>query len=198
VPILEFTGAPGSPGRKPGLDQETQDVETHLPAEQSRARPPSRLSRAHGHQGRPDHPEPPPRHRPQEALGLSPEPSSRLSRLGLLTVLTRRADFLAAARARRRSSAGFTLQARRRSAEEAGEGVRVGFTCSKKVGNAVARNRAKRRLRAAAREILGAAGRPGWDYVLIGKAGETAALPFERLTGDLAAALEAVHAERRS
>lgn len=78
------------------------------------------------------------------------------------------------------------------------EGVRVGFTCSKKVGNAVARNRAKRRLRAAAREILGPAGRPGWDYVLIGKAGETAAIPFERLTGDLAAALEAVHAERRS
>jgi ribonuclease P protein component len=113
-------------------------------------------------------------------------------------VIARRADILAAARARRRSAAGFTLQARRRAADEAAEGIRVGFTCSKKVGNAVARNRAKRRLRAVARAVLAEAGQPGWDYVLIGKAGETAALPFERLTADLAAALTAVHGERRS
>ena len=117
--------------------------------------------------------------------------------LGSLTVLARRADFHAAARGRRRSAQGFTLQARRRATEEAAEGVRVGFTCSKKVGNAVARNRAKRRLRAAARAVLAVAGRPGWDYVLVGKPVETAALPFDRLVADLAAATEAIHEERR-
>ncbi len=117
--------------------------------------------------------------------------------LGSLTVLARRADFLAAARGRRRSAQGFTLQARRRATEEAAEGVRVGFTCSKKVGNAVARNRAKRRLRAAARAVLAVAGRPGWDYVLVGKPVETAALPFDRLVADLAAATAAIHEERR-
>ncbi len=118
--------------------------------------------------------------------------------MAALVTLTRRADFLAAARARRRSTGAFTLQARRRSADEAPGAVRVGFTCSKKVGNAVARNRAKRRLRAAAREVLPAAGRPGWDYVLIGRPELTAAREFALLVADLGAAVEAVHAERRA
>jgi ribonuclease P protein component len=113
-----------------------------------------------------------------------------------LVTLTRRADFLAAARARRRSTAGFTLQARPRGPEEPSDALRVGFTASKKVGNAVARNRAKRRLRAAARAVLPAAGRPGWDYVLIGRPEITATLPFERLVADLAAAVAAAHAAR--
>ena len=111
--------------------------------------------------------------------------------------LTRRADFLAAARARRRATPAFTLQARRRAPAEAAhvppEGLRVGYTCSKKVGNAVARNRARRRLRAAAREVIPAFGRPGWDYVLIGRPTETAARDFRLLCDDLRAALAAVH-----
>jgi ribonuclease P protein component len=48
---------------------------------------------------------------------------------------------------------------------------RVGITVSRKVGNSVQRNRARRRLRAAAREALPEAGLPGMDYVLIGRAG---------------------------
>lgn len=107
--------------------------------------------------------------------------------------LTRRADFLAAARARRRSTPAFTLQARRRPPEQAPGQLRVGYTCSKKVGNAVARNRAKRRLRAAAREVMPTLGRPGWDYVLIGRPGVTAARDFVLLCDDLRAALGAVH-----
>ena len=59
-----------------------------------------------------------------------------------------------------------------------GAALRVGFTSSKKVGNAVARNRAKRRLRALARAVLAAEGRAGWDYVLVGRPGDHRRLPF--------------------
>ncbi len=112
-----------------------------------------------------------------------------------LAGLRRRADFLAAARARRAGTPGFLLQARRREAAEADpDTARMGFTCSRKVGNAVARNRAKRRLRAIAREVLPEAGRPGWDYVLVGRAGATAERPYPLLVADLRHALGRVHA----
>ena len=88
----------------------------------------------------------------------------------------------------------FLLQARRRAPEEGVPGIRVGFTCSKKVGNAVARNRAKRRLREIARLVLPEAGHDGWDYVLVGRRDETAARAFTALCDDLRAALTAIHA----
>ncbi|TNF19187.1 MAG: ribonuclease P protein component [Rhodobacteraceae bacterium] len=112
-----------------------------------------------------------------------------------LRVLSKRRQFLAAARARRQGTAGFLLQARDRRDDDPAIGV--GFTCSKKVGNAVARNRAKRRLREIARLELPDLGRPGWDYVLIGKAGETAARDFADLRGDLRHALRKVHGPER-
>lgn len=105
--------------------------------------------------------------------------------------MRKRADFLAAARARRQGTASMMVQARKRG--EDGLGTRVGFTCSKKVGNAVARNRAKRRLRAAAHEVLPVSGLNGWDYVLIGRADVTAERPFEALKGDLIHALKKLH-----
>ncbi len=108
-------------------------------------------------------------------------------------VLRRRGDFLRATRARRQVLPGFVLQARKRAPGEAGEGIRVGFTCSKKVGNAVARNRARRRLRETARLVLPTHGRPGWDYVLIGRAGVTAQRPFTLLLADLRSALKKIH-----
>lgn len=121
----------------------------------------------------------------------------------MIETLKKRPDFLAAARARRQPRPAFVLQARRRgdgdgAADTAAGGViRVGFTCSKKVGNAVARNRAKRRLREAARSVLPEAGHAGWDYVLIGRRDTTAARDFAGLCADLREALAAIHAPRR-
>lgn len=109
-----------------------------------------------------------------------------------LTVLAKRADFLAAAGAGRISTPAFTLQYRERKTGEA-DGIRVGFTCSKKVGDAVARNRAKRRLRELARLTLPKHGKDGFDYVLIGRRQETAAREFVAMKTDLRSALERAH-----
>ena len=113
----------------------------------------------------------------------------------VLETLRNRPDFLRAASARRQATPGFLLQARHRAAGEiaAQSAIRVGFTCSKKVGNAVARNRAKRRLRALTREVLPAAARPGWDYVLVGRKDITAERDFAALKADLARALANLH-----
>ena len=82
-------------------------------------------------------------------------------------VLTRRADFLAANRGTRVARPGFVLLTR---PNEAG-GMRYGITVTKKIGNAVVRNRMKRRFRALLRELLPEGGLAGSDHVLIGREG---------------------------
>ncbi len=71
--------------------------------------------------------------------------------------------------------------------------MRVGFTVSRKVGNAVARNRARRRLRAAVDRVMPTRARPGYDFVVIGRAG-TLTRPFDSLVGDLTTALHGLDA----
>ena len=109
--------------------------------------------------------------------------------------LKQRKDFLRAARGRRQHGPAFVLQGIDRRDDSTA--VRVGFTCSKKVGNAVARNRAKRRLREAAWRVLPEAAQPGWDYVLIGRRETTAALPFHELLLSLKTAMHNLHKVQR-
>ncbi|WP_120633881.1 ribonuclease P protein component [Ruegeria sp. EL01] len=113
-----------------------------------------------------------------------------------LIVLKNRSDFLNAARARRQGTSSMMVQARKRAPDEA-PGIRVGFTCSKKVGNAVARNRAKRRLREVARAVLPVQGLDGWDYVLIGRADATAERSFDALLNDFQYALRKLHSVKK-
>ena len=97
-----------------------------------------------------------------------------------------RPDFLAAAKALACARGAVTAQARDR--RDGSPTIRIGFTATKRIGNAVARNRCKRRLREAARLLAPLHGRPGCDYVFIARGG-TAARPWARLLDDMKSAL---------
>jgi ribonuclease P protein component len=101
--------------------------------------------------------------------------------------------FLAAAKADKQVRRGLIVQARQRAADEpSATAIRFGLTASKKIGNAVTRNRARRRLRALAQEILPRHGRPGFDYVMIGRV-HTGPRRWSALQNDLRSALKALH-----
>ena len=86
-----------------------------------------------------------------------------------MATLTRRKDFLAANAGRRAAMPGFVLLVRDRT--DGDPLMRIGYTVTKKIGNAVVRNRMKRRLRALARDLLPDGGVRGADHVLIGRNG---------------------------
>jgi ribonuclease P protein component len=111
-----------------------------------------------------------------------------------IETLKNRPDFLRCASARRQGTAGFMVQARAR--DDGKMLIRVGFTASKKIGNAVARNRAKRRLREIARAVLPIFGQAGWDYVIVAKPQATILREFAALKSDLQTALSSLHRHR--
>ena len=127
--------------------------EAHLPTQQPRPQAPARVPVPHGNPGRPQGAERSPRTRPQEAQRL--------------TVIKKRADFLAANAGKRAPTPGFILLVRDR--EDSDPAIRVGFTVTKKIGGAVIRNRMKRRFRALAREVLPIKGFAGSDHIMIGR-----------------------------
>lgn len=102
-----------------------------------------------------------------------------------ISVLTKRADFLSANRGLRVARPGFVLLAR----PNGGEGVRYGITVTKKIGNAVVRNRMKRRFRELLRVALPTSGLPDHDHVLIGREGGVER-DFSQMAAELAIALE--------
>jgi ribonuclease P protein component len=158
--------------------------EAHFSAKQSRACPPPRFPPAHVNRCWPQYPERPPRAWPQEAVGLTPETAGRDMRG--YSIIKKRADFLAANRGKRYATPGFVLLVRDR--QDGDPAKRLGITITKKVGNAVVRNRMRRRFRELAREMLGDKGKAGADHILIGRDGGIER-DFGELRADLAKAL---------
>ena len=110
--------------------------------------------------------------------------------------ITVRRDYLRTAKGRRAARPTLVLQA---IPQKAGlsDTPRVGFTCSKKVGKAVQRNRARRRLTHAARDVMSQNAKPGFDYVVIGRSA-TVEADFADIVRDLESALRSVHKPIRS
>jgi ribonuclease P protein component len=104
--------------------------------------------------------------------------------------LKTRAEFLACAKAPSCARGAVVIQAMAQPGRQPPHplSIGVGFTATKRIGGAVVRNRAKRRLREAARLLLPAHGRPGHDYVLIARQG-AAERPWPRLLDDVKSAL---------
>ena len=107
--------------------------------------------------------------------------------------LIRRADFLATAAGSKAPAGAFVLQARARGDSGA---ARVGFTVTRKSGNAVERNRIRRRLRDIVRRSGATAMQTGHDYVLIGRRRALNA-PFDKMTDEFTRALRRVHAQSK-
>jgi ribonuclease P protein component len=111
--------------------------------------------------------------------------------------LTRRPEFLRVAASRRRwATPGLILQAADTPSSAPESPFRMGFTASRKVGGAVQRNRARRRLKAAAAAVMPAHAARGMDYVLVARA-ETVSRPYPGLLADLEAALRRLRLWRK-
>ena len=126
-------------------------------------------------------------------LGIDKENNLEKNKLNVVSIkrLKNRSDFLRTAKGKMVHKKAFVLQGRSRS--DSSINIRIGFTCTKKVGNAVLRNLAKRRLREVAQNIFPNNGVDGWDYVLVGKKDFTAKLNFEMMPKDLTQALQQIH-----
>jgi len=156
-------------------DDQGMSDEADFSAEQPGAGAPARLPRADGDGGRAQRAPRAPGPRPQEAVGV--------------ITLTKRRDFLAANSGKRAPTPAFVLLVKPRDDGDAT--MRIGYTVTKKIGNAVVRNRIKRRFRALARDILPVSGVAGADHVLIGRS-DGLTRDFAQLRADLTKALAKV------
>lgn len=176
-PTTDLTWRGGNPISPPAFPTpfEVSTREAYLPAEQARAQAAPWLPLAHGDRRRPQGDCRPSQSRPQAAFGLS-------RALHRVVRLQRRPEFLAAARGRKAVASSFVLQACPRPSDDTVTGV--GFTVTRKIGGAVVRNRTRRRLREAARQVPVELLAPGFNYVLVAR---PAALtcPFQQLRSDL-------------
>jgi ribonuclease P protein component len=109
--------------------------------------------------------------------------------------LKRRAEFKAVAGGKRVSRSGFVLQALRAADAPVDRPARVGFTVTRKIGNAVVRNRIRRRLREAVRAAASHA-EPATDYVLVGRS-PALTLQFRQLVTDLEGGFAALARDRK-
>jgi len=149
--------------------------EAHFSTEQSGSGTSARLPPALGNGRGPEH--------------SACTPGTRAQKAERLTTIAKRRDFLAANSAKRATTTGFILQVRERNDDSAAK--RAGFTVTKKVGNAVTRNRMKRRLRALARDVIAERGVAGADHILIGRVGQVER-DYDKLKADLIYALNKV------
>jgi ribonuclease P protein component len=169
--------------------------ETHISAEQADPQASARLPVSHGHGRRPQgHCQSSPLG-PQAPVGLAGvrflvTPAGSGLRAGRLP---NRRDFLRVQGGQRCVMPGFVLQAAPTPADRPEAAARVGYTVSRKVGNAVERNRVRRRLREIVRQVIPGQARDDFDYVLVGR---QAALDrdFADLRRDLVAALKRLRA----
>jgi ribonuclease P protein component len=169
--------------------------ETHLSAEQADSQASPWLPVSHGHGRRSKGYCQPPPFGPQAPLGLTGSgalvtPAGSGLRPGRLP---NRRDFLRVQDGQRCAKTGFVLQAAPVPADFGPAAARVGYTVSRKVGNAVERNRVRRRLREVAQQVIPGQARADFDYVLVGR---RAALKcdFAALREDLIAALKRLRA----
>jgi len=144
----------------------------------------------------------------------SPVERERQTQCRPIVTLKTRAEFQRVRGGGRASTAAFVLEGKARLLSEPPPGIgqypadhapvtaptanatpgpRFGFTITKKIGNAVVRNRIRRRLRSALTQIADLAARPGNDYVVIARK-PAAVQPFASLLADLKVAFERVHA----
>lgn len=180
--------------------------ETHISTKRPGAQETAWIPGAQSHQGRDENPLAPPGQGPQAPLGLKRVCASDPVQDGKHPILPhrpvslgrlkKRAGFLRLRKGRSWRTGALVLQARRNAGEPGARenSARFGFTVTKRLGTAVTRNRARRRLKETVRLMADAHARPGYDYVVIARHGALTR-SFAQLQKDLCIALEGVHKE---
>jgi ribonuclease P protein component len=199
TPIFNFWRAVRACRPQPATGAMEDRRETDLSAEQAGAQAPPRLPRPHGNGRRPQGHRRPPPARPQAPVGLRDQaraamghepgadaPATSLGRL------KKRREFKAAAAGRRVHLSLLSLQAGPPQADRPQS--RVGLTVTRKEGTAVERNRIRRRLREALRQVDATRPAAGHDYVIIARRAMLSA-SFPRLVADLDSAFARVHTQ---